>query len=289
MSQRLIKPGMRPASLAGRVHPRTGVPLEPVGHLADGTPLWPVLGGDDNDDPNDPRFTGEGGRHASDDDDDEDDEEDDGDDDEEDEKPRRKNKSKKDDDDDDEEDNPRLARASRQAAKYRKELRAEQARNRELAERVKAIENKDRKPEEVASEELTKARSDVDSLTKTNRELTLKLAVVTTPLPGKEWVDIDDTLALAERLGYLDDVEVEDDGTVDRKSLRAALRELARNKPHLVKASGRGKSTKDDDSDEDTDDEPRSSAPSMNGKRKGGRGTTDRAALAKRFPVLGRS
>jgi hypothetical protein len=269
MDLRSIKPGMLAASLAGKVHPRTGELLEPLGYTKSGVAIWPVIGGEgDDSDPNDPRFTGK-------DDDDPDDDED------------KHRKPDDDDDDDEDDDNPRLARASRQAAKYRKQLREQEARNAELEKRLRAIEDKDKKPEEINNRELTEAKSTVDRLTQANRDLSLRLAIVTTPLPGVEWVDVEDTLALAERLGYLEDLELDDDGNVDRKALRAALRELAKRKPHLVvkKAGGR-KSDQDDDEDEG-DNGQGSSAPTMNGKRKGDRTTADREALKKRFPVLG--
>ena len=264
MDLRSIKPGMLAASLAGKVHPRTGELLEPLGYTKAGVAIWPVIGGEgDDSDPNDPRFTGK-------DDDDPDDDED-------------KGKHRKPED-----DNPRLARASRQAAKYRKQLREQEARNAELEKRLRAIEDKDKKPEEINNRELTEAKSTVDRLTQANRDLSLRLAIVTTPLPGVEWVDVEDTLALAERLGYLEDLELDDDGNVDRKALRAALRELAKRKPHLVvkKAGGR-KSDQDDDDEDEGDNGQGSSAPTMNGKRKGDRTTADREALKKRFPVLG--
>lgn len=274
MDLRSIKPGLPAADLFGMVHPRTGEPIVPLGYTKRGVAIWPVLGADDNDDPDDPRFTGS---------DDSDDDDDDSDDDADDDDDTKSKKTKKSDDDDDDED-PRVVRASRQAARYRTRLREQEARNAELEKRLRAIEDKDKKPEDINDRDLTEARSTVDRLTKTNRELTLRLAVVTTPIPNVEWVDVEDTIALAERLGYLDDLDLDDDGTVDRKALRAALRELAKRKPHLVvkKAGGR-ESDKDDDEDDETD---RRSAPTMNGKRKGKRTTADRDALAKRFPVL---
>jgi len=242
-------------------------------------PIWPVLGAEGDDtDPDDPRFTGEGGdpSDADDDESEEDAEDDDG-------KPRsRKDKSEEDDDDD--EDNPRLARASRQAAKYRSDLRKEQAKNADLERRLRAIEDKDKKPEEIRDREVSELKSTNDRLAQANRDLNLRLAVLTTPVRDVEWADVEDVIRLVD----LSDVDVDEDGTVDRKALRIALRDLARRKPHLVVKKARGRSSSDDDNEDESDDDQRSSAPPMNGKRKGEGRKPDRAALAKRFTVLNR-
>jgi hypothetical protein len=269
MSQRLIKPGLLAASRIIGYHK--------------GQPVWLAMGGaPEDDDPNDPKFTGQDDDDADDDESDEDESEED--DEDEDAKKKKKVKSKKDDDDDDEEDDPKVARASRQAAKYRTQLRESQKQNAELEARLRAIENKDRKPEEIASEELTTERVKAEKLAARNRELTLQNAFLASNVV--DWVDPEDALRLVD----LEDVEIDDDGTVDRKALRAALRDLARRKPHLVKSKAKpsGKADEDDDEDDDADQGSRRSAAPMNGKRKGSRETTDRAALAKKFPALQR-
>jgi len=109
------------------------------------------------------------------------------------------------------------------------------------------------------------------------------------------WIDPTDAFALAERAGLFDDI-VDDDGTVDERELRRALKDLARRKPHLVRKleddpKARGRKSKKDEDEEDEDDEEQGSRPSaskLNGKRKGSSSTVDRAALAKRYPVLNR-
>jgi hypothetical protein len=90
-----------------------------------------------------------------------------------------------------------------------------------------------------------------------------------------EWVDVDDALKLVN----LSDVDVDDDGNIDRRDLRLAMKDLAKRKPHLVKA----KKT-DDGNDGENDD--KSSGSRMNGRRRGQRTGVDREASAKRFPVL---
>lgn len=280
MSLGLTKPGMRSADLTGKIHPITGLPLVPIGYLRNGTAVWPVIGAaPDVDDPDDPNFTGEGG---DDDDSDDDDSEDDKDN-EPKGKKRPKDRSTKDDDEDDEDDESRVTpKSSRQAMRYRRELREEQAKNRDMAARLKALENKDKPADEVAAAELTEAREKAERLEAQTRNMTLELAFF--KANTIDWVDAADALRLVD----LDDVEIDESGTVDAKALRAALRELAKRKPHLVKPT---KAEPDDDEDdEDEDEEPRSrrSAPRMNGRRKGKDQKPSRAELAKKFPVVGR-
>lgn len=284
MSLRLTRPGM----LAASRNPFMG--FEDL-HL-------------ESDDPDDPRFTGGGGQE----DDTDDDEDGDEDEDDDEESDRRKNKrrpakksskSKKnedddeDDEDDDDEENSRAHRASQQAKRYRLALRAKE---RELEELKAANANKDKKPDEIASQELTEARASVTKLTEKNRELTAQLAFFSVPT-GIDWVDPADAFALAEREGLLEDV-IDEDGTVDKRELRRGLRELARRKKHLVRSTeddpkARGRKSKDDDEDEEDDDEdePRSrrSASTMNGGRRGKRQAgPSKSDLAKKFPVLNR-
>lgn len=275
MSLRLIKPGL---SAAGLVHPKTGQSIEPLYIRSDGSVVWPVLGAA-SDDPDDPSFQDGGG--SDDDDDDSDDEEED---DEDDEKkpPSKKTTSKKskDDDDEDDEDDVKLSRPERQAARYRTQLREEQKRNRDMAARLKALEDKDKKPDEIVSRDLEEARTKADRLEADNRSKTLRLAFFESNTV--DWVDPADALKLVD----LDEVDVDDDGTVDAKALRVALKDLARRKPHLVKKP------KTESLDDDKDDNGQSSgrtAGTMNGKRRGQTGSgKSREDLAKKFPVLGR-
>lgn len=260
MSQRLIKSGLSVAT--SRI----------IGYK-NGSPVWLALGGapDDNDDPNDPNFTG---------DDDSDDEEDDeGDDEEEDDKAKKKKvKSKNDDEDeDDEDDRPRYS--TREYEKLKTRMKAADKRASDTETRLRTLENKDKKPEEITSQEAIDAKAKADKLAEDNRTLRLHNAFLASNTV--DWVDPEDALHLVD----LSDVDVDDDGIVDRKALARALRDLAKRKPHLVKKSKA--SGKDDDDEEDDEDQgSRRSANTMNGKRKGSRSGTDRAALEKRFPAL---
>lgn len=256
MSLRLVRPGL--AVL--------GTDPKYPWWLTGGLPVarFPHEGDDGGDD-------GTGGDGSSDEDDDDDADDDDDDD-----------KSKKDDKDD--EDKP--SRPERQAAKYRTQLRAEQKKNAELEARLRALEDKDKPKDEVAARNLKEAQDKVERLTAINRELRVQNAFLMSNTI--EWHDPEDAFKLID----LSEVDVDEDGTVDAKALRAALKDLAKRKPHLVKKSNTRQRQDDDDdedgeSDEDTNDQgSKSSGSAMRGKRKGEPKKADRAALAKRFPAL---
>jgi len=296
MDLRSIKPGLPAADLFGMVHPRTGQPIVPLGYTRDGRAIWPVLGGDGDNDPNDPRFTGE-------DDDDEDDEEDDSEqDDDEDEPKAKRGKGKPKDDDDDEDDEETYTKAeydkvrARMRAADQTASRYKDENARLKAQLAKATKGKAKPAEDDDDDEPRVDRAAAEREAEREKALRetrienafLRVARDVTDRQGNqiEWHDPEDALAVADRLGLLDDV-LDTDGTVDRREMTRALRALAKRKPHLVvvkKASGR--SGKDSD-DTDADDR-RSSAPAMNGKRKGAGKPPDREALAARFPVLNR-
>jgi hypothetical protein len=284
MSLGLTKPGMPGATrFYPAKHSLAGQPIEPIGYV-NGKAVWPIAGAaPDTDDPDDPDFTGSGGGSADDEDDEDEDE-----DDEPKSKKRPVKKAKKDEDDEDEDDEEeeKLTRPERQAARYRTRLREEERKNRELNERLKALEDKDKKPDEIAERDTREAREKAERLETRARQLTLENAFFRANTV--DWVDPADALKLVD----LDEVDVDDDGTVDAVQLRKALRALAKQKPHLVKkAKASGGADEEDDDENETDDEPRSrqSASTMNRQRKGTRGKApSRQELAKKFPVLNR-
>lgn len=276
MSLRLIKPGLGPvAKFYPRQHSLAGQRIEPIGYVG-GKAVWPVAGGaEDQDDPD-----------ADPDEDEDEDEED-----EEDDKKSSKKSSKKDEDDEEDEDDSK-SRPARQAARYRTRLREKERELADVTSRLKALEDKDKKPDEVTSRDLVETRERAEKAESTIRTLTAQLAFFKTPVPGIIWADASDVFALAEREGLFEDV-IDEDGTVDARELRRGLKDLAKRKPHLVQSEdtskARGRKDKDDDDEEEDEDEQSSTGPKpMNRTRRGTKGTTDRAALAKRFPVLGR-
>jgi hypothetical protein len=271
MSLRLIKPGMR--------HPKTNALIEPLYVRKNGSVVWPVIGAS-SDDVDDPDFTGEG---EDDDSEDDDSEEDDSTDQDDKKKPSKKKTKSSDDDEDDEEDDEedsRVARASRQAKNYRLKLREAEKANREMAARIKAIEDKDKKPEEIVSRDIAEAKAKAEKAEHVVRQTRLENAFLRANTV--DWVDSTDAFKLID----LDDVDVDEDGTVDERQLARALRALAKRKPHLVKkakASGSADENNDDDSGQG------STTRQMNGTRRGSRDQKPtREQLAKKFPVIGR-
>jgi hypothetical protein len=303
MSQRLIKPGLTAAGPSGRVHPRTGQPLEPIGYI-NGRPLWPVMGGaPDPDDPNDPDFIGGGDDDDESDEDEDDDTEDDEDEDDTKTKGKKKpvkkaTKSKKDaddeEDDEDDEDKPvytqyefdriktRMRKADQRASGMEEE-------NRRLKAEIQRLKAGDKSKDDKTKSTVTDEPDDHETRereAKRQRELAqtrLENAFLRSTV-DIDWQDPEDALAVGERLGLFEDV-LDEDGTVDRRAMARALRELAKRKPHLVKPKVR-----DQDDEDDDDEEPaaRRTAHKMNGKRKGSTATTNRKLLEEKYPALRR-
>jgi len=252
MGLRSIKPGMRAAHSGtgifhpSLVHPKTGAPLEAVGVIG-GKVLWPVMGAAP-DDPDD-----------KDDDDDKDDKDDD-------------KKSKGD-------PKRRIAALEEEKARHYKHLQAERKKTADLEARLAEIEEKGMKPEEI-EEKRKKEQADKDNAAAAEvRQLRLENAFLAANTI--EWHNKEHALKLLD----MDEVEFAADGTVDRKSLAAALKRLAKANPHLVRPVSKNG---DDDADDPDDGGSKQTASSMNGKRKGTKSTPSRADLAKRFPVLNR-
>lgn len=265
MNQRFIKPGMR------------------AGITARGTVVW-ALGGAESDDVDDPKYTGADDDSDDDGDDDSDDDESD-DDEDEDEKPKGKkkppvkDKNKKKDDDADDDDAPMYT--ADEYNKLRRRMRGADARSSALEKENKALKASGRKVEEIETEAVKSATSRAELAEAGNKDMRIKLAFY--QANNISWVDPNDALKLID----LREIDVDEDGTVDRKQLSRALRVLAKQKPHLVKTAK--KSVQSDDDDEDEDDQAQSgagTAPKMNGKRKGEKPKVDKASLAKKYPAL---
>lgn len=270
MSQRLIQPG-----------------LNVLGTSASGAPIYALHGGaPDPTDPDDPTYTG------TDDDDDSDDDEDE---DEEDEKPKAKKKApakkgtkkpaveddEDDDDDEDDEDEPMYTAAD--MAKVRARMKAADKRAGTFEAENARLKAGGRKPADVETES-TKAAND-RAVAAEERAHTLALQNAFYRASTVDWIDPDDALRLVD----LSNVDVDEDGTVDRKALARELKALAKRKPHLVKPAVQS-DDEDDDDDEDEGQRPprRTAPPKLNGKRKGKSDVPDKKALANRFPALNR-
>lgn len=193
-----------------RVHPKTGDPVLPLYVRLDGSVVWPVMGAspdDPNDggsgdgEPNDSGGTGGTGSTGS-----------------------------EGGTGTGEDDKP-VSRA--EFLRLQQHLSAADKKRAEAEARLK-------EHEDSKKDELTKATERAEELSKTVEQqkadiAALRLDNAFLSVNDITWHDKDDAMTAAQRGGYLEGV-VGEDGTVDSKGLAKKLAELAKAKPHLVKA-----------------------------------------------------
>lgn len=280
MDLRSIKPGIAAASQMPlfMVHPKTGEMLTPMGYTKRGAPMWPVMGGAEENEGGDDDKDDDKGEEDDDSDEDEDDEsEDDDDDDSGDDKAKGKNAKAKIKALEEEKD-----RHFKKAKKAKARAEAAEAELAALKAKYEGGEDKSDKDKDKGD----KAKPD-DAKIRAAEAKAQRLTIENAFLRVNEipWHRPEQALAL---MMADDDYEIEfdDDGKVDRKSLRAELKRFAKENPHLVKKAA----PKDDEDGDEGDKGQRSTAPKMNGKRKGKKqdDTATREQLAKMFPALNR-
>lgn len=221
---------------------------------------------------------GEDDKTDEEDDSDEEDEEDasdeDEDDEDKDEKGKKKGKKKKDDDEDEEvvpkwkydKAHSRMTAADRRSSELQKQIDALKASADVPAEVKRELEELRPKMAQVEKER-DDARAEIDKL---------RVKVAFFSVNDTEWEDPETALQLAD----LSDVDVSDDGKVDKRALKTALRDLAKRKPYLVKKKAKG---------DGNTNEGEASGSKMAGNRKGQKGTAPtRDQLAASFPALRR-
>jgi hypothetical protein len=276
MDLRSIKPGMVAVPLF-LYDAKSGRMFTPLGYTKSGSPIWPVAGGapddddgtgkDDKDEKEDPEEEDEDPDEDVDDEDPDDDED------------EAKGKKKK--------GNPeaKIKALEEEKDRHFKKFKAQKKRADDLESRLKALEDKDLKPEERE----TRAKEEQDRRDQAAAARMSKLNLENAFLKANEidWVKPEQALAilLADPDEY--EVEFDEDGKVDRKSLRVELKRLAKANPHLVKPKKTESKGDDQDGDEGGSAQ-RATASSMNGKRKGKKDQPSREQLAKKFPALGR-
>jgi hypothetical protein len=254
---------------AMKYHPHTGQEIVPIGYRRNGAPIWPVIGASEDDDAGGDDTPPDGADADGDDSDEDDDSEDDNADD---------DKTKKKGKDDDEDDEPVVSK--RKFDKTFARMQAADKRSSELQKQLDDLKANADVPAELkkdlaaAKETAEKLTRDMEKMTAHNRGLTIRLAALT--LSGvPEWQNVETALKLAD----LSDIDVDEDGTVDKRELRAALKQLAKDHPYLVKAKKAGDAG-------NVDDAP--SGRKLAGRRAGTAGTPDKEALKNRFSVLQR-
>lgn len=171
------------------------------------------------------------------------------------------------DEDDEKDDKPdpaklrdRMKAADRRASKAERELA-------ELRRERKEREDSEKTDLERAQGRVKELETETAEKDKTITDLRVQLAFYS--VNDVDWVDPSDALAALD----LSEVETDENGKINKKQLKKAIKALAADKPHWVKSendsSGQGPS-----------------GSKMNGKRKGDEGKPDRAALEKDFPAL---
>lgn len=245
------------AQLIGKLHPKTGRLISPVGFVG-GKAVWPVIGAspDDPDDDND-----------DDDDDTGDNDSDSGADD------SKKSKKKGGDDDNDSDDGDDDDDDTKAAlARMEKRMKAADQRADKAEKALKQIDDAKKGDLEKATDRVQELETENGSLKEQLQSERLNSAFLAAN--KHTWHKPSAALKLAQSEGYLADV-VNDDGTVDSKALGSALDKLAKDNSYLVKpregagssgepAGGRSGNGKDDKATQAAD---RRRAPALNRRR----------------------
>jgi hypothetical protein len=264
MSQRLIQPGRTAATR--------------IGTTEAGTVVWSLAGGDGTGD----EGANDDGKSGEDDDDSDEGDDDEGDD--------------KDDEGDDDEDKPvytqaeydkirrRMRAADKRAAEFEadnRRLKSGKVKPPVAKKTAKPVADADDDDDADERDEKTRAaEARAEKAEKRARAAAIETAMVRAMSKAAiDWADPDDVSKFMD----LDDIDVDEDGTVDSKQLVRALKVLAKAKPHLVKP--KTQSGSDDDKDGADGAQGGASAPKMNGNRKGTK-TVDKTTLKRRFPAL---
>lgn len=150
----------------------------------------------------------------------------------------------------------------------------------QAADRAKtAAENKLKEKEQAELSELDRTKAQLEEANKAaeDAKAALKKMVIENAFHRENkfsWHDVGDAVAALD----LSSVEVAEDGTVT--GMAAAIKQVAKNKPHYVKSK--------QESDEGEGTEPAANG-ANNGKRKGDKITDlNQKALLNRFPALGK-
>lgn len=174
-----------------------------------------------------------------------------------------------------------VAREEYEALHRRMQAADQRASNAE--KQLRELTDKEKSELEKAQRDLQETQGENAALKETVKTQAVRLAFLTSA-SHITWHDPEDALAMAMR--DLSDIEVKDDGTVDRDRVKSAAEKLSKSKPYLVKSqetsgdgSGEGNKGKDAAS---------KSGDSMNGGSKDNKDALSREKLAQRFPALRR-
>lgn len=294
-----IKPGITAAQAAGTgifhptmTHPKTGEPLEAVYVTKRGVVMWPVMGASPDDDSNDDGGDDDDGDDDKDDDDDDDSDDDNDGDDTDGKKSKAKIKALE-----EEKDRHYKRRKKAETERDAEKARAEKA-EAELAKlkgkKPKAKPADDKKDDDADDDDDSELEAERAGRRRDNEQKDAeirkgKIEVAFLRANTVDWHNASQVMAL---LMADDDYEVEfdDNGNVDRKSLSAELKRFAKANPHLVKPKAK-QSDADGDKGEGGSggNSGNKSGSAMNGQRKGKKDQApSREELAKKYPALRR-
>jgi hypothetical protein len=158
------------------------------------------------------------------------------------------------------------------SAADRKRAEAEKERD-ELAQRLKAIEDKDKSELDKTTERVKELETAITQRDADIAELRLHNAFLT--VNSVKWHDPKAALLLAQREGYLDDV-VDEKGKVDEVKLKSKLEKLGKDKAYLV------------DKQDGAQPPAPSGTPTGSGGRGNNSGSADDAAIKSRYRSLTR-
>lgn len=256
MIKTLVDPNNLP-ELPNIFHPITGRPLRAVGFKRNGSPIWPILGGAEED-----------GSEGSDDGDTDDEKDDDDTEDSTDEKSKGATVPKSE-----------LDKLQAAFDKMKNQLSASD-RNKSAAEKkLEEIERKKRGDLENAQKDLEEKTKINEKLADTVKKMAIANAFVEASMAAKiSWHDLKVAMQAAE----LKDIEVNDDGEVVG-DVKKIVKDLAKDKKYLVNSST--------DTDEDDDEEPKGKTGSPVGSGARGKGKAKAKELTpeelrKMFPAL---
>lgn len=247
-----------------------------LGYTSSGNPIFGIAGGASDDDDT-------GG----------DDEDEDGDEDEDDDEEESKSKSKsksggkgktkssrddddEEDEDDEEDDDEPVTKA--ELKRMERRMKAADKRADKAERKLREKENEGKDEDEKLQEDFKEVTKERDTLSEENTALSVRLAVLTNAEAGK-FHDPEDILRFVDFEDLADE-----DGEINKKAVKRALKDLAKDKPHLVKSQR-------DDDEEDEEEEEKKPPPSgrqTNGNKRKGKKDLSREALAKKYPALRR-
>ena len=168
---------------------------------------------------------------------------------------------------------PEKKRLSDEAAEWRRKLREQETSNQQLAERLRAFEDKDKSELEKAVRDANEFKAKAEKAEAMLGELTIKMAFYDTGAAA-----LFKNAATGLRLIDLDGITVGEDGSVDGKAIKAKAEALLKEQPYLA-ADGDGSGSAGAGSGE-------ASGRANNGKKDSSK--VDYEALAKKFPALRR-